>query len=135
MDPAPICCPNLVCPARGQTGQRNIRIHSCKDQRCLCTECHKTFSATQGTALSRLRTPAETVSLVVTLIAHGCPLHALVVAFGYDERTVACGLARAGLHGQAVQEPLVEHPRDLGQVHADAIRVKTQGASSGWRWP
>ena len=31
----------------------------------MCTECHKTFSATKGTALYRLRTPAETVSLVV----------------------------------------------------------------------
>jgi IS1 family transposase len=93
----------------------------------MCTECHKTFSATKGTALYRLRTPAETVSLVVTLMAHGCPLQAIVVAFGYDERTVACWLARAGAQGQAVQEHLVEHPRDLGQVQADEIRVKKQG--------
>jgi len=93
----------------------------------MCTECHKTFSATKGTAWYRLRTPAETVSLVVTLMAHGCPLHAIVVAFGYDERTVACWLARAGGQGQAVQEHLGEHPRDLGQVQADEIRVKKQG--------
>ena len=93
----------------------------------MCTECHKTFSATKGTALYRLRTSAETVSLVVTLMAHGCPLQAIVVAFGYDERTVACWLARAGGQGQAVQEHLVEQPRDLGQVQADEIRVKTQG--------
>ena len=127
MDPATAFCPNLVCPARGHTGQGNICIHSCKDQRFMCTECHKTFSATTGTALYRLRTSAETVSLVVTLMAHGCPLPAIVVAFGYDERTVACWLARAGVQGQAVQEYLVEHPRDLGQVQADEIRVKKQG--------
>jgi transposase-like protein/IS1 family transposase len=127
MNPTTVFCPNLACPARGQTGQGNIRIHSCKDQRFLCTECHKTFSATKGTALYRLRTPTETVSLVVTLLAHGCPLQAIVVAFGYDERTVACWLARAGGQGQAVQEHLVEHPRDLGQVQADEIRVKKQG--------
>jgi len=127
MDPATTFCPNLACPARGQTGQGNIRIHSCQDQRFLCTECHKTFSATKGTALYRLRTSAETVSLVVTLMAHGCPLQAFVVAFGYDERTVACWLARAGVQGQAVHEHLVEQPRDLGQVQADEIRVKTQG--------
>jgi transposase-like protein/IS1 family transposase len=127
MNPATVFCPNLVCPARGQTGQGNIRIHSCKDQRFMCTECHQTFSATTGTALYRLRTPAETVSLVVTLLAQGCPLHALVVAFGSDERTVACGLARAGRQGQAVQEHLVEPPRALGQVQADEIRVKQQG--------
>ena len=63
----------------------------------------------------------------MTLLAHGCPLQAIVVAFGFDERTVAAWWARAGRQGQAVQEHLVEHPRDLGQVQADEIRVKTQG--------
>jgi transposase-like protein/IS1 family transposase len=127
MDPTITFCPNLACPARGQTGQGNIGIHSCKDKRFICTECHKTFSATKGTAFYRLRTSAETVSLVVTLMAHGCPLQAIVVAFGYDERTVAAWLVRAGVQGQAVQEYLVEQPRDLGQVQADEIRVKKQG--------
>jgi transposase-like protein len=127
MDPATPFCPNLACPARGQTGQGHMRLHSCKDQRVLCTECHKTFSATTGTAWYRLRTSAATVSLVVTLLAQGCPLQAIVVAFGCDERTVAAWWARAGRQGQAVQEHLVEHPRDLGQVPAEAIRVKTQG--------
>src|SRR5437867_11421999 len=127
MDPTTTFCPNLVCPARGQTGQGNIGIHSCKDKRFICTECHKTFSATKGTAFYRLRTSAETVSVVVTLLAHGCPLQAIVVAFGSDERTVACWLARAGVQGQAVQEHLAEQPRDLGQVQADEIRVKKQG--------
>jgi hypothetical protein len=73
----------------------------------------------------RLRTAAETVTLVVTLLAHGCPLQAIVVAFGFDERTVASWAARAGIHTQAVQEHLVEPPRDLGQVQADELRVKT----------
>jgi len=68
------------------------------------------------------------VSLVMTLMAHGCPLQAIVVAFGYDERTVASWLARAGRQGQAVQEHLVEQPRALGQVQADEIRVKAQGS-------
>src|SRR3989441_12974724 len=127
MDPTTTFCPNVACPARGQTGQGNIGIHSCKDKRFICTECHKTFSATKGTAFYRLRTSAETVSLVVTLMAHGCPLQAIVVAFGYDERTVACWLARAGVQGQAVQEHVGEQPPDPGQVQADELRVKTQG--------
>jgi transposase-like protein/IS1 family transposase len=127
MDPTTTFCPNVACPARGQTGQGNIGIHSCKDKRFICTECHKTFSATKGTAFYRLRTSAETVSLVVTLLAPGCPLQAIVVAFGYDERTVAGWVARGGAQGQAVQEHLVEQPRDLGQVQADEMRVKKQG--------
>ena len=61
------------------------------------------------------------------MLAHGCPLQAIVVAFGFDERTVAAWWARAGRQGQAVQEHLVEQPRDLGQVQADEIRVKKQG--------
>ena len=127
MDPATIFCPNPHCPARGQTGQGNIGIHSRKEQRGICHVCHKTFSATKGTVFYRLRTSAETVVLVVTLLAHGCPVQAIVVAFGFDERTVAAWWARAGRQGQAVQEYLVEQPRDLGQVQADEIRVKKQG--------
>ena len=65
--------------------------------------------------------------LVLTLLAHGCPLQAIVVAFGFDERTVAAWGARAGHQGQAVQEHVVEQPCELGHVQADAIRVKTQG--------
>jgi transposase-like protein len=117
----------MACPARGQRGQGNIGIHSRKDKRFICTECRKTFSATTGTAFYRLRTAAETVALIVTLLAHGCPVQAIVAAFGFDERTVAAWWARSGCHGQAVQECLVEQPRDLGQVQADEIRVKTQG--------
>jgi hypothetical protein len=64
---------------------------------------------------------------VLTRLAHGCPLQAIVVAFGFDERTVANWWARAGGQGPTVQEHLVEPPRDLGQVQADEIRVKTQG--------
>jgi transposase-like protein len=127
MDPTIVFCPHRDCPARGQTGQGNIGLHSHKDQRFLCRQCHKTFSVPQGTVFYRLRTSAETVSLVVTRMAHGCPRQAIVVAFGYDERTGACWLARAGGHGQAVQASLGEHRRDLGQVQADEIRVKKQG--------
>jgi hypothetical protein len=79
----------------------------------------------------RLRTSAETMPLVVPLRAHGCPPQAIVAAFGCDERTVASWMARAGSHSQAVHEHLVEPPRDLGQVQADDIRVKTQ-KGIGW---
>ena len=127
MDPGIVFCPNLECPARGQAGQGNIRLHSRQDTRFLCTACRKPVAATKGTALYRLRTSAKTVTLVVTLLAHGCPLQAIVVACGFDERTVASWAARAGIQGQAVQVHLVEQPRDLGQVQADEIRVKTQG--------
>src|SRR5438128_11286344 len=127
MDPTTTFCPNMACPARGQTGQGNIGIHARKDRRFICTQCRKTFAATHGTVFYRLRTSADLVALILTLLAHGCPVQAIVVAFGFDERTVAAWRARAGRQGQAVQEHLVEQPRDLGQVQADEIRVKQQG--------
>ena len=73
----------------------------------------------KGTLFYRLRTPAETMTIVVTMLAHGCPLQAIVAAFGFDERTVSAWLARAGLHCQVVHEHIVENPRELGQVQAD----------------
>ena len=127
MDPTTAFCPNWHCHARGQIGQGHIGIHSRKEQRFICHECHKTFSATTGTVFYRLRTSAETVVIVVTLLAYGCPVQAIVAAFGLDERTVAEWWARSGRQGQAVHEHLVEQPRDLGQVQADEIRVKKQG--------
>jgi transposase-like protein len=127
MDPTTVFCPNLECPARGQTGQGTIGIHSRKAKRFICRQCRKTCTVTTGTVFYRLRTGAETVVMVMTVLAHGCPPQAIVAAFGSDERTVADWLARAGRQGQAVHESLVEHPRDLGQVQADEIRVKKQG--------
>jgi transposase-like protein len=127
MDPTTVCCPTLACPARGQTGKGNIGLHSQQEQRFLCHACHQTFSARKGTVFYRLRPSAETVVIIVTLLAHGCPLQAIVAAFGFDERTIADWWARSGRQGYAVHAYLVEQPRDLGQVQADERRVKKQG--------
>ena len=115
MDPTTVFCPNLACPARGQIGQGNIGIHARQDKRFLCTVCRKTFSATKGTVFYRLRTAAETVALVVTLLAHGCPVAAIVAAFGFDERTVADWGARSGRQGRAVQESSSNNPGTWGR--------------------
>jgi hypothetical protein len=65
--------------------------------------------------------------VVVTLLAHGCPLPAIVAAFGLDERTVRSWYLKAGAHCQQVHEQIVGHSQlDLGQVQADEIKVKTQ---------
>src|SRR5262249_48759132 len=69
--------------------------------------------------------------LIITLVAHGCPLAAIVVAFGLHWRTVQRWVENAGEHAQAVHEHLVEQPRDLGPVQADELRIKTQ---SGVVW-
>jgi len=128
VDPTQAFCPNRDCPARGLLGKGNICVHSQKERRFICRQCGKTFAERIATPFYRLRTPTETVTLVVTLLAHGCPIQAIVAAFGFDEPTVAAWLDRAGLHCRAVHEHLVETPRRLGQVQADELRVKMQGA-------
>jgi transposase-like protein len=128
MDPENVFCPNMACHARGQKGKGNIRIHSQKEKRYICKECNKTFVETKGTVFYRRRLPHETIVLMVTLLAHGCPRQAIVAAFEVDERTVQSLERGAGEHCQEVHEHLVETPRDLGHVQADEIRVKIQGA-------
>lgn len=131
MDPTQACCPNLECPARGQTGKGNLGIHARKEGRFRCRPCRKTLAATTGTVWYRLRTPAAEVRVVITLLAQGCPLPAIVAADGWDDRTVANWWARAGAQSQAVPEHLVEQPRDLGPGQADERRGKRQGGI-GW---
>lgn len=127
MDPQTAFCPNPDCPARGRCGEGNIGVHSRKERRYRCRVCGKTFAARQGTPFYRLRTTEETVTLVLALLAHGCPIQVVVVAFGFDERTVQAWHKRAGTHCQQVQAHVVEQPRDLGQVQADELWVKLQG--------
>lgn len=75
--------------------------------------------------LEGLRKPTELIVIVVTLVAYGCPIQAIVHAYGLDERTIASWRDRAGKHCQQVHHALIEQGNlDLGQVQADEIRVK-----------
>ena len=128
MNPQPHFCHNLQCPARGHVGQGNLRVHSHLEQRYRCTLCGQTFAATKGTPFYRLRTAAELVTTVLTLLCHGCPLQAIVAAFGLDERTVATWLLRAGQPCQQVHQAVVQRGQvDLQHVQADELWVKLVG--------
>jgi len=126
MNPQAIFCPNIECPARGQTGKGNIHVHSQKDKRCICDVCQSTFTIDKGTIFYRLRYDPKTVLCVIILLAYGCPLQAIVKAFDLDERTVRDWHERAGKHCQNIHEQIVEESeQDLQQVQADEIKVKT----------
>ena len=61
----------------------------------------------------------------MTLLSYGCPVQAIVHAFGLDERTVASWRDRAGAHCEQVHQAVVETGKlDLVHVQADEIRVK-----------
>jgi IS1 family transposase len=128
MDTSHQFCPNEACSARGQIGQGNITIHDRKRQRYRCRTCGRTFSARRGTMFEGLRTSTELVVIVVTLLAYGCPVQAIVHAYGLDERTVASWRDRAGQQCQKVHQALIEQGQlDVVHVQADEIRVKARG--------
>ena len=125
MDASKQFCPNEMCSARGQKAQGNISIHDRKRQRYRCKVCKRTFSARRGTMVEGLRKPMDLIVMVVTLLSYGCPVQAIVHAFGLDERTVAAWRDRAGVQCQKVHQAIVEQGQlDLMHVQADEIRVK-----------
>jgi transposase-like protein/IS1 family transposase len=127
MDASKQFCPNETCSARGKIGEGNIRIHSYRPERYRCQRCKKTFSARRGTMFEGLRTSAELIVIVVTLLAFGCPVQAIVQAYGLDERTVASWRDRAGKQCQRVHQAIVEQGQlELVHVQADEIRVKAR---------
>lgn len=133
MNPHPLFCPNDACPSRGVQGAGNLRIHDGLRDRWRCRTCRKTFSGRQGTPFYRLKTQEVRVTLVVTLLAYGCPLQAIVQAFELDERTVRDWQERAGDHAQAVHAALVSaQPMELQHVQADEIRVRLQKRLVVW---
>ena len=133
MNPQPLFCSNPTCASRGCTEQGTITVHDSLKNRFKCKTCGKTFTARKGTVLYRLQTKEATVLLVLALLAYGCPLQAIVRAFGFDERTVARWQKKAGAHCQVVQERLVQdQPRHLGFVQADELRVKLQKRLVVW---
>jgi hypothetical protein len=107
-------------------GEGNIGIHSRKRQRYWCKVCRKPFSARAGTIFYRRRTDEETITCVVTLVSHGCPVPAIEAAYGFQAQTVREWVDAGGAHAEAVHQAEVVQPRDLVQVQADEIHVKTQ---------
>ncbi len=65
---------------------------------------------------------------MIGLLAHGCPLQAIVAVFGLDERTVAARARTAGRHAQAVHREL-RAPGAVARCHvqADERWVKRRG--------
>jgi transposase-like protein/IS1 family transposase len=129
MDASKQFCPNLGCMSRGKIGQGNIVIHQRSRPRYKCKTCGRTFSANAGTALAGLRKPIELIVIVITLLAYGCPVQAIVHAFELDERTVASWQQRAGNHCELIHKEKIERGIiDLIHVQADEIWIKMRGA-------
>src|SRR5258708_31609846 len=72
-----------------------------------------------------LRSPTDLVIRVIILLCYGCPIQAIVHAYGLDERTVADWQQRAGKHCHQVHQAIVEQGKvETHHVQADEIRAK-----------
>src|SRR5215212_692965 len=122
MRPELVVCPKPECGASGRIG-----VHSYTKRQYICHACKKTFAETSGTMLFDLKRPAWLVVLVLALLSHGCPVPAIVFAFGVDERSVADWQFQAGQHARQIQQQVVcQGQIDLSQVQADELYTKTQ---------
>jgi transposase-like protein len=131
MNPQGVFCANPACADRGVKDKGNVKVHSHKERRFRCLTCGKTFAATSGTPFYRLHKDQTLFLCVITLLAHGCPLPAVVAAFGLDERTVACWQAKAGQHCQSLHQHHLQTKKvDLQHVQADELYARRQGGRS-----
>jgi hypothetical protein len=127
MNPQEIFCPNMDCPARGQTGKGNIHVHSSKTSATSAMYANRPLVPAKGQFSIACRSDPKMVMWVIVLLAYGYLIQAIVKAFELDERTVRDWQQRAGKHCQNAHEHLVESSQlELQQVQADEIKVKTQ---------
>lgn len=135
MNPQEIFCPNMDCPARGQTGKGNIHVHGQQDKRYICDVCEQTFSASKGTIFYRLRSDPKMVMWVIVLLAYGYPIQAIVKAFELDERAVRDWQQRAGKHCQNAHEHWARAVNwSYNKFKPMKSRSKLRKGRSGWRW-
>ena len=127
-DPLPPLRPELlVCPKPACGASGRIGVHSHAKRQYICHACGKTFAETTGTLLYDLKHPAWLVVLILSLLAQGCPVPAIVFAFDIDERTVATWQSKAGQHARQIQQHVVcQGQVELSQVQADELYTKTQ---------
>jgi len=72
----------------------------------------------------------ELFVVVVTLLAFGCPVQAIVHALNLDERTVRSWWLKSGTQSEQVHESVIGKSQlDLQHVQADEIKVKLCGGT------
>ena len=85
-----------------------------------------------------MKTDPDTIALVLTLIAYGCPVAAIEAAFHVQRRTVRGWIEKAGQHARTVHEALVLQGQVLQRVEVDELFVRSQSGSarrgSRFRW-
>src|SRR5262249_4250815 len=134
-------CPNPQCAYFGNT---DAQIHALvgdgkhgqaeQIQTFRCQACRTTFSARRNTALYRLKTPSQQISLVLSTLAEGLALSAVSRIFGSRQATITTWLTRAGSHAQRLHEHSFCHLQ-LPYVQLDELHPRLRCAKRVlWLW-
>src|SRR5262249_10459807 len=84
------------------------------------------------TPFYRLPKPLGRATVVLTLLTHGCPLQALVAAYGLDERTLTDWQAKAGTHVEVF--PTAHRGGFVVRERQRIVEGSSFGSASGsWR--
>ena len=107
------------CPhCRGTSVRRNGTNRG--RQRWRCGDCGKTFGATLGTPLYRLRTPLAQIVVALRVVMRRGSLSGAEEITGHKRETIRRWLLQVLAHAQAVTEVLVKD-LELDEVEVDAF--------------
>jgi hypothetical protein len=99
-----------------------------------CQACRTTFTCRRNTALYRLKTPSQQVSVVLAALAEGLDPSAAERVFGYRQATITTWLTRAGKHAQTLHERFFCHLH-LPHLQLDELRTRLRSATQVlWLW-
>ena len=83
-----------------------------------CHECGRSFRATTGTPVARLKTPVEEVARALLVVLRRGSLRAAEEITGHKYETIGAWLRRAGDHAEVLTAALV-HDLQLTEVEVD----------------
>jgi len=107
-------CPHCGCTSVRKNGSTRGKA------RWHCPDCGKSFGATHGTPLYRLRTPVEEIARTLLIVMRHGSLSAAEEITGHKYETIGEWLRRAGEHAREMTEVLVRE-LELDEVEVDAF--------------
>ena len=107
-------CPHCGCTSVRKNGSTRGKA------RWHCPDCGKSFGATHGTPLYRLRTPVEEIARTLLIVMRHGSLSAAEEVTGHKYETIGEWLRRTGEHAEEVTQVLVRD-LELDEVEVDAF--------------
>jgi IS1 family transposase len=141
IDTQGFACPNRTCAYYQIT---DAQVHALvgngvdgrheRIQTLRCQACHTTFSTRRDTPLYRLKTASSRIAQVLTALAEGLCVSAVVRVFGHRHATITRWLSRAGEHSATLHDRIF-HTLHLPHIQFDELRTRLRGrAHILWLW-